>query len=188
LAELSNRLIPKPGIQTALHQALQLLLAHLVDEQLERELDERDVLRREGLLQAARQRSVDLPAYTQRIHARTCTRCVCTCTYKCTCMHMWTETRRERHTRAHTHARTARAPTRTHTSVWASESTHIPRLSVSACSTCSLAEREVGATAAAAVLSPPPPGAAAFGGGAEGAGTLSAERQPLSRSCVIKRR
>jgi hypothetical protein len=59
----SNRLVPKPCLQTAPHQALQLLLAHLVDEQLERELDERDVLRREGLLQAARQRAVDLPAY-----------------------------------------------------------------------------------------------------------------------------
>ena len=34
----------------------------------------------------------------------------------------------------------------------------------------------------------PPPGAAAFGDGTEGAGTLSDERQPVSRSCVIKRR
>jgi hypothetical protein len=80
----------------------------------------------------------------------------------------------------------ARVHTHTHTLVWASESTHIPRPSVSACSTCSLAEREVGATAAAAVLSPPPPDAAAFGGGTEGTGALSAERQPVSRSCVIK--
>mgnify|MGYP004179849855 CR=1 FL=1 len=51
-----------------------------------------------------------------------------------------------------------------------------------------MAEREVGATTAAAVLWPPPPGVVAFGGGTEGAGMLSDERQPVSRSCVIKRR
>ena len=56
------RRVPKPCLQTALHQALQLLLAHLVEQQLERELDERDLLRGEGLLQAARQRLPDLPA------------------------------------------------------------------------------------------------------------------------------
>ena len=56
------RLVPKPCLQTALHQALELLLAHLVEQQLERELDERDLLRGEGLLQAARQRLPDLPA------------------------------------------------------------------------------------------------------------------------------
>ena len=55
-------LVPKPCLQTALHQALQLLLAHLVEQQLERELDERDLLRGEGLLQAARQRLPDLRA------------------------------------------------------------------------------------------------------------------------------
>lgn len=82
---------------------------------------------------------------------------------------------------------TRRASTRAHTSVLASVSTHIPRLSASASSTCSLAEPEVGAAAAVAVLPPPPPGAAAFGGGKEAAGTVSDARQPVSRSCVIKR-
>ena len=85
------------------------------------------------------------------------------------------------------HACARRQSTRAHTSVLASVSTHIPRLSASACSTCSLAEREVGAAAAVAVLPPPPPGAAAFGGGKEAAGTVSDARQPVSRSCVIKR-
>ena len=80
----SNRLVPKPCLQTAPHQALQLLLAHLVDEQLERELDERDVLRREGLLQAARQRAVDLPAYMHISHAHAHFTCTCTCTCTCT--------------------------------------------------------------------------------------------------------
>ena len=80
------------------------------------------------------------------------------------------------------HACARRQSTRAHTSVLASVSTHIPRLSASACSTCSLAEREVGAAAAVAVLPPPPPGAAAFGGGKEAAGTVSDARQPVSRS------
>ena len=80
------------------------------------------------------------------------------------------------------HACARRQSTRAHTSVLASVSTHIPRLSASACSTCSLAEREVGAAAAGAVLPPPSPGAAAFGGGKEAAGTASDARQPVSRS------